>query len=247
MINYANISFQINYINMKKLIISLLLSFPALTNSQTIAIDIGHSNKKPGAISTYGKTEFLYNKELGYLTALEISKQYKVNLIGYNGNMEQLSDRVKLAENSNLFISIHHDSVQEQDLTTQVVNGITYKYTTKAKGYSIFISSKNPHFELTYKCATSISNSLQKYGFTPNHYHNLPIKGESKEFYNKDLAIYKYDNLFVLKNNTIPALLIEAGVIVHPEEAKWLEEKSTQLKFSQAVSSGIMQCLTKPN
>lgn len=231
---------------MKKLI-TLLFLFPAITHSQTIAIDIGHSTKKPGAISTYGKTEFLYNKELGYITALEISKQYKVNLIGYNGNLDQLSDRVTLAKNSNLFISIHHDSVQEQHLTSQVIDGITYKYTNQSQGYSIFISSKNPYFDLTYKCASSISTALQQNGFKPNHYHNLPIKGESKEFYNKDLAIYRYDNLFVLKNNTIPALLIEAGVIVHPEEAKWLEEKNTQIKFSQSVSAGITQCLKKEN
>ncbi len=35
-------------------------------------------------------------------------------------------------------------------------------------------------------------------------------------------GVYFYDNLVVLKTSTVPAVLFEAGVIVHPDEAREL-------------------------
>ena len=56
-----------------------------------------------------------------------------------------LSEQAKLAgkEKADLFISIHHDSVQPYLLSFWEFNGEKHHYCDKYKGYSLFYSEKN--------------------------------------------------------------------------------------------------------
>jgi N-acetylmuramoyl-L-alanine amidase len=127
-----------------------------------------------------------------------------------------LKDRVKVINElkPDLVISIHHDSVQEKYLSKWIYNGKEYSYCDKFSGYSIFVSKKNKDFTNSFRFAKLVGENLLKSGLYPTYHHNEPIEGENKEFLNKDLGVYRYDNLVVLQTN-IPSILLECGIIIN--------------------------------
>ena len=148
-----------------------------------------------------------------------------------------------MAQNSNLFISIHHDAIQAQDLIKWNYNGKTQLYNDEVKGFGIFVSNKTPRFKESLFCAKQIAFQLMKSGFTANYYHNKNIPNENKPLLDKVLPVYQYDNLIVLKTNTVPAILIEAGVLTNRQEAQWIKQNDVRKAFAQSVSMGVKKCL----
>lgn len=227
------------------LIFNFLLFSTTTCLAQTISLDIGHSIKSQGATSSFGVGEFYYNQALAYQTLPFLEEHFKVKPIGIEGDIKSLEERVSQAKNTDFFISLHHDSIQPQHLHKYQDNkGKHYYYNHDVKGYSIFISKKNPYHRQALYCAEFISQELQKTGFTPNYYHALNIPGENKPLLNELLAIYQYDNLYVLKNNPRPAILIEAGVIVNPKEAQLHSQQEVQQLFGQSIANGMQKCFS---
>lgn len=213
---------------------------------EIISIDVGHYQQSQGTVSAYGDFEFSYNQELSqYVAQSFASKGYSVNLIGYNGDGKNLVNRARLADNSSIFISIHHDALQAQDLQTWNYNGKKLPFNDDVSGFGVFVSTKNPQFEKSLACAKTVAQQLIKTGFQPNYYHNKDIKGEQKKLFFKDLPVYQYDNLIVLKSTNVPAILIEAGVLTNRKEAKWIKQNDIRTAFSNTVSLAVINCLTK--
>lgn len=227
----------------KTLLTIPFLFFNLMAQAQIISIDVGHSLKSPGSTSAYGLTEFSYNQRMATVLAATLEKNnFAVNMIGSDGLMLDLEKRSKMAFQSSLLVSIHHDSIQERDLKKWTYNGQKYWFNDQVSGFGIFVSTKNPKFQESYICAQHISSQLEQAGFKPNFYHNKNIKGEKKQLLHPKLPIYQYDNLIVLKSSQVPALLIEAGVLTNRKESLWIAQPSVQEAFSQAVSQGIRGC-----
>ena len=53
-------------------------------------------------------------------------------------------------------------------------------------------------------------------GEKPSLYHAEPIAGENRPLLDRRLGVHRFDGLAVLKTATMPAVLVEAGVIVNP-------------------------------
>ena len=228
---------------MKKLIILSLLPIN-LCFAQTVAVDVGHSSRDRGATSAFGDTEFSYNQGMAFAVGQTIdSSGMKVKLIGMDGSIRKLEERSQLASGSDLFVSIHHDSVHEGDLTYWNYEGQRLRFNDQVRGFSIFVSPKNPYFGQSLKCAKAVANKLVMAGFNPNYYHNRTTKGRQRELLSNTLPVYRYDNLVVLKKATMPAILVESGVIINREEAKWIAQSEVRSVFSQAVSSGVKECM----
>lgn len=224
-------------------LLPLLLSFN-IVSAQTIAIDIGHHNKDPGAISAYGNTEYSYNKRLAYdVTKSFKNANFKVNLINESGSTITLLQRTNLAKGSDFFISLHHDSVQKEDLTNWTYNNQIYRFNDQVHGFGVFVSAKNPYFEKSLLCARYVSQSLINQGFVPNYYHSIYPKNNRRELFYANEPVYRYDNLAVLRTATMPAILIEAGVIVNRKEAITITQDEVRAKFSHAVTQAISQCI----
>lgn len=212
-----------------------------------VSIDIGHHKKSQGTVSSYGDYEFNYNKEMAQYVAKSFTNQgYNVNLIGFNGDAKDLVQRARLADNSSMFVSIHHDALQSQDLNTWKYNNKKLPFNDEVGGFGVFVSTKNPQFEKSLMCAKLVAEKLMQAGFTPNYYHNKDIKGEQKHLFFNNLPVYKYDNLIVLKTTTVPAMLIEAGVLTNRKEAKWIAQQNVREAFATSVSEAVHQCLNKP-
>ncbi|MGH6692839.1 MAG: N-acetylmuramoyl-L-alanine amidase, partial [Gammaproteobacteria bacterium] len=90
----------------------------------SVAVDVGHYFAKPGVISARGVTEFEYNLQLSreILEALQRAG-HRVLLIGADGLSENLGSRAPRAAGMDLFLSIHHDSVQPRFLSSWEVDG----------------------------------------------------------------------------------------------------------------------------
>ncbi|WP_432719395.1 N-acetylmuramoyl-L-alanine amidase [Jeongeupia wiesaeckerbachi] len=212
------------------------------TRAATIAVDVGHYLAAPGATSAYGETEFGYNLALAKVVAQRLRADgHIVLLIGASGDMDNLKARPAMADGVDLFISIHHDSVQERYLSTWTVAGKTQRYSDISHGYSVFVSKDNPYYAESLGCAEAVGKAMKRAGFAPNLHHVINEAGEGYVVLDPDLAVYQ-SSLIVVKYATVPALLLEAGVIINRDEALTIKQPATRLRIADAVASA-MRCL----
>lgn len=210
----------------------------------SIAVDVGHYLKNPGAISARGVPEFEYNLRL----AREIEAALKhaghgTLLIGDDGLSEDLAKRAPRASGMDLFISIHHDSVQPRFLSEWEQDGAARSYSDRFSGFSLFVSNLNPHTASSLKCASAVGAGLRNAGFTPSRYHADPILGENRPFADETNGVHYFDNLAVLKTAGIPALLFEAGVIVNRDEELRMRDPAVRDRISLSIVKAVGNCL----
>jgi N-acetylmuramoyl-L-alanine amidase len=210
----------------------------------SIAIDVGHYLEKPGVISARGVTEFEYNLQLSREISESLRRAgHKVILIGDDGLSDNLGRRAPRASGMDLFISIHHDSVQPRFLSVWEHEGETLNYSDKFAGFSLFVSRLNGHTDASLRCASAIGAALKGAGFTPSRYHADPILGENRPFADEANGVHYFDNLAVLKTADIPALLFEAGVIVNRDEELRMREPAVRNRISQSIVKAVGNCL----
>jgi len=218
-------------------------------NTCNISIDIGHSPKTPGATSARGVSEFEFNKILAFKVKEELDNisNIKAKILNPTHSEISLMSRVDKSRNPNvdLFVSIHHDSVKERFLKKWNFLGKTLRYTDKFKGYTVIVSPKNKHFKSSLQAAKEVGKFLLKSGEKPSKYHRMKIKGESKEYFSETYGVMRYDNLVVLKRNPVPAILIEAGVIINREEELRLTDPDFISNFSEQTARGISEWCKK--
>jgi len=225
-------------------VLLVFLTFPA--GAAKIALDVGHYLKKPGVISARGVAEFQYNLQLAQEVEAALRKAGHVTrMIGENGMAEDLGSRAPRARGMDLFISIHHDSVQPRFLSTWEYEGGARNYSDRFSGYSLFVSRLHPDPGKSLKCASAIGAALKQAGFTASRYHADPILGESRPFADEENGVHYFDNLAVLKTARVPALLFEAGVIVNRDEELRMRDPAVRGKIVAAIVSGAGVCLSR--
>lgn len=218
-----------------------------------IAIDVGHSPNKPGAISARGISEYTFNKKMGDLVLQNLIKQgFKSTFILNEQNPEMsLHSRAKTANQKgvDLLVSIHHDSVQPQYLNQWEFDGEDHHYSDRFKGFSVFFSGKNPKTEQSFQLAKLIGNELLQLQMKPTLHHAENIVGENRPLIDSEKGVYRFDSLILLKNTKMPAVLVECGVIVNRNEEQLLSTDEHQKKLSLALSKAIIQFVsdTYPN
>ena len=209
---------------------------------QIIALDIGHSIKRPGAISARGKPEFAFNKRFveEFIAHNKDNKTLEFFMINQSGKNIRLSTRTKIAaqKKADLFISIHHDSLNPKYIKQWTYNGTKQTYSNKFKGHSFFISEKNIKFKQSFNLAKEIATTFQEDGLTPTLHHAEPIKGENRKLLDKNLGIYEAP-FAVLKTAKMPAVLIELGVIKNKDEEKLLETPAYRKRLIVNITKAL--------
>jgi N-acetylmuramoyl-L-alanine amidase len=224
-----------------------LLLFCAAASAQartTVAIDVGHFIEEPGATSARGRPELDFNREL----AAEIESAVRgrglgTMLIGADGFMSRLTQRTAAAADMDFFLSVHHDSVQPHFLETWEYDRVEREFSDRYSGFSLFVSRKSRSLARSLVCASAIGEALRRAGFSPSLYHADPIPGENKPFADRRNGVHYYDNLIVLKTARTPAVLLEAGVIVHRDEETNMLSAQTRSTIAAAVAQGLDRCL----
>ena len=211
----------------------------------TIVLDSGHNPKQPGAIGYRGISEIVYNDNLTDLLADALKSAGFTVLLTRGPSQETvLEERAHMANtvHADLFLAIHHDSAQPHYLEKITHNSLTaYRSKKPIAGYSIFVSKLNPQFAESYRFAELLGRDLLALGRPPTLHHAEKIKGENRELLNAKLGIYRFDNLIVLKKTVVPAVLLEVGVIVDPQDERYVSNKDNQKAMVQVIVAAVRE------
>jgi N-acetylmuramoyl-L-alanine amidase len=210
----------------------------------SIVIDIGHTPQAPGATSARGISEFTFNSNLGKaLTSVLVKSGFvATTLMTSTGvGIAQLSERAMRANElrPDLFLSLHHDSVQGQYLSRWIFEGRSLHYSDMFAGYSLFVASDNAFSKPSFEFAKRLSDELLSRGFKFSLHHAENIRGEHRVVLDPARGIYRYDELIVLRQARSAAVLFEAGIIVNRSEEVLLQSAEYQSRISSSILAAI--------
>ncbi len=224
---------------------ALLAGLPAMLLSSLaaaefeVAVDIGHTLDAPGATSARGRTEFAFNRDLGFAVLAALRERgLATRVVNADGRIASLRARPAAAEGAGFLLSIHHDSVGAHELLPWTWNGETLDYNDDFAGHSLFVSRENPQTPLSVLCARTIGARLQRLGFVPTHKN-----GRRRSYADFEHAVHYYDGLAVLRHARMPAVLFEAGVIKNREEELLLRDPVRQARMADGIATGLAACL----
>lgn len=209
-----------------------------------VAVDIGHYQLKPGARSARGRPELDFNQATARViaSALEAAGA-KVILVNAEGTVSSLKERPAIAARgkADCFISVHHDSVNDKYLRKWIHEGVERDYADNFRGYSVFTSAKNPQAEKSRELALRVGAALYEAGLRPTLHHAEPIQGENRPLLDEKTGVYEFSDLVVLKSATMPAILLECGVIIHREEELLVQQPDYQSRIALALVQALAE------
>lgn len=207
--------------------------FKNLANGEkiTVVLDPGHNyGGDDGAYSKHNGIQYV-ERDLNMQVAIKLKG--KLEAEGYNVILtrnpddktyetmkESLKKRVECAnfEDTDLFISIHHDSS-------------TY---SSASGFTVFHSSIKGNSTGRDEKVTNISKEIAK---------NI-VNTVSSELDYKNRGA-KDNDFYVIKNTTMPSILLECGFISNPAEAQKAANQSNQTKLAESIVKQINKLFKK--
>jgi N-acetylmuramoyl-L-alanine amidase len=208
-------------------------------------VDVGHTVGVPGAISARGVPEYAFNLQLAdaakqVLVAADFDKT--IRLVTATAPPMGLIERAALANKmrADLFISIHHDSVPDYLLETWQYEGQQRQFSDRFQGYAIFISHDNADRAGSLQFGGFLGKALQARGLQYTPHYTLPLMGNHRrELIDAAAGVYRYDQLIVLRNARMPAVLLEAGSIVNRQEELELASRERRELISAAVVAAV--------
>ncbi len=202
-----------------------------------VAIDVGHS-PGGGALSARGVREWDFNlrqaREIE--AALHAAGFTGSFLLDPGGRGLPLKTRPALAaeQGADLLLSIHHDAVQEHLLERWTVDGEERHFSDRHQGFSLFVSARSAQPERSLALADALGAELMAQGLVPTWYHALDIPGERRRVLTEH-GVYAGDGLAVLRLASVPAVLLECGMLVHRDEEWMLDDPAYRALISEAV------------
>ncbi|WP_342735874.1 N-acetylmuramoyl-L-alanine amidase [Bradyrhizobium sp. B117] len=210
-----------------------------------IVVDVGHTPDAYGALSARNDPEFGFNFVLAKLITARLKSEGFVGtrLLVTDGKARpSLFKRVSAANDSrtDLFLSIHHDSVPDKLLETWEFDGAKSYFSDRFSGHSLFVSQQNPHFATSLLLARMIGRQLKEQGLHYASQYTLPVMGRyRRQLLDKDVGVYRYDGLIVLSRTRSAAVLLEAGSIINRDEEMELNSSERQEMIARAVAAGV--------
>ncbi|MDO8585739.1 MAG: N-acetylmuramoyl-L-alanine amidase [Armatimonadota bacterium] len=179
----------------------------------TIVIDPGHGGSQSGAVSLDG---VYYEKTINLAVArkltdlLQAAGAYAL-MTRYSDTAIGLPERPRLATemNADLFVSLHCNSIGVAD---RIHGTETYYHMQDA---------------VCRDLAEAVQNALTK------------AAGTTDRGARSDSRIYANGGFSVLRNATVPAILVEMGYIDHSADRKKLISAEYQQKFAQGIFDGL--------
>ena len=216
---------------MKKILMTLLLTFcigctytllnetnmnvSAKSTKETIMIDAGHGGYDVGSISNFDD----YEKDINLDIALLVGKQLKS--YGYNVVYTRTSDSVSWPSDNKKDLQARCNLAQKKnaDLFISIhLNSSEYD----ASGYEIYCDFTN---KTTVKLSNSILTQLDQLDYSTN----------------RGLLDTNETPLYVVTNNKVDAILIEAGFISDDSDLYYLKNYTNNI--ATAIAKGIKKSL----
>ena len=182
----------------------------------TIVLDAGHGGMDAGGVSISN----VYEKDITLPIALMIGDYltdygYQIvytrvdDEIEWIGEREELQRRIDLAEQ------------EEADYYISIHLNASNAYDDGAYGFEIYSDFRNE--EIT-QLAYAIENGLNGIGYTIDR----GIKNTQETY-----------SLYVIDQNTVPALLLELGFISDSDDFNYLNSQEGQTNIAQAIAQSI--------
>jgi len=187
-------------------------------------VDVGHTLDVPGARTAHGSTEYDFNLRL----AQQIDKDLRA--AGFGRTVLMVSTEPPTAGlykraarinelKADLLLSVHHDAVPDSFLETWQFEGQEQHFSDRFPGHSLFISNDNADPRGSLAFGRLLGNALKARGLTYTHHYTEKFMGHrQRQLLDAQAGVYRYDQLIVLKETRMPAVLLEAGSIVNRTE-----------------------------
>ena len=222
---------------------------PAQANCQPTAfravVDVGHTLDVPGALSARGVPEYAFN--------LQLARQIKETLVGAGFDKTDLLitakappvglfERAMVANRlpADLFISIHHDLVPST-ISCRPGSTKTRTSTTTTTIRAMPCSSRKTMPTAPAVCVRQVFGQGASGPRLAVHAAlRVPLmRHRRRELLDADAGVYRYDELVVLRDTHMPALLLEAGSIVNRQEEPVLATPERRALTSAAVAAAV--------
>lgn len=207
-----------------------------------IVVDVGHTADVSGAKSARGAHEYEFNLRLAKVIARDLVAAGfagTVLMITAEPPRRGLFERVRRARaiKADFLLSIHHDSVPNSMLETWTYEGEERHYSDRFRGHSIFVSNGNPKRRDSLAFARLLGLQMKARGLHYTPHYTLRIMGHRRrQLLDPEAGVYRYDRLVVLKDSKMPAVLLEAGSIIHRDEELLMATPEHQALISAAVA-----------
>jgi N-acetylmuramoyl-L-alanine amidase len=212
-----------------------------------IIVDVGHTAKSEGAISSRGVPEFTFNLHLAQRIEAKLKAAGFVGtrlLVTEGNSRPSLVRRVNVANDlpADFFLSIHHDSVPNKLLEDWEFDGKQRHFSDRFGGYSVWVSRNNPDFKTSLAFAELLAKQMKAHGMTYAHQYTEAIMGHYQHpLLNKETGVYSYDELIVLRKTHMPAVLLEAGSIINRDEELKMDSPERRDIISNGVATAVKQ------
>jgi N-acetylmuramoyl-L-alanine amidase len=210
-----------------------------------VVVDVGHTEEVPGAKSARGNYEYDFNLRLAKMIDQQLRDAgfAKTLLLVTHGRTHAgLAERVGRANSygADLFFSIHHDSVPDKFLQKWTYEDEEHSYSDRFKGHSIFISKSNgnPAASLVFGRLLGQQLKAREMKYTP-HYTEKFMGSRQRMLVDKEAGVYRYDQLIVLKDTHMPAVLLEAGSIINRDEEVALATSDRHERIAAAAVDAV--------
>jgi N-acetylmuramoyl-L-alanine amidase len=210
-----------------------------------VVVDVGHTSNAAGAESARGVFEYDFNLRLATQieqSLIDAGFTKAVLLVTTEAPLAGLYPRAAVANGlaADLFLSIHHDAVPDSFLQTWEYDGAKHEYCDRFKGHSIFISHENGDYAGSLLFGQMLGSSLKARGLQYTPHYVEPIMGRRRRvLVDAQTGVYRYDQLIVLRQTRMPAVLLEAGSIVNRDEELLLASPEHQALISAAAAEAV--------
>lgn len=217
--------------------------------NKVIAIDAGHGGKDPGAIGYRGYREKIVVMQIANkLKSILKSRGYRVYVTRSKDKFLKLRDRTGYANGikADLFISIHANAVGKKDAAK--VHGIECYYLDKSRSSrarKVAAQENSADMsEMDFYGKESFLHTLSSHNIIASNKLAIDLQrsmlGSLRKSYKniKDGGV-RPAPFWVLVGAQMPSVLVEAGFISNPMEAKRLVNRSYQKKIAQGLADGV--------
>ena len=189
-----------------------------------LVIDPGHGGADGGAVSLSGTYESEINLEITLKMAA------LCQLCGIDFILTRESEDISYPESSKSIASKKkYDQKQRVELINATANAVLISVHQNCYPHS------SPHGPQSFYSVNATSDCLAELA---QNCMNLSLCPE-----NRRIAMPVNKSVFLFKNVTCPAALIECGFISNPEESKLLDTDSYRLKIAAALICSYLQYL----
>jgi N-acetylmuramoyl-L-alanine amidase len=215
-----------------------------------LVVDVGHSAKSGGARSARGASEYEFNLRLATQIVQALLDQGFAKttlLITEDPKRSGLLKRVERANKmaADLFLSIHHDSVPKQFIEKWEYEGERHIFSDRFPGHSIFISNDNADPKGSLLFGQLIGRELKTRGLQYTQHYVEPFMGNRRRILvDAEAGVYRFDQLVVLRMTRMPAVLLEAGSIIHRDEELKMLAPERRILITESVADAVASFCT---